>query len=65
LLDRHIADILGYNIHKNILAKDQNKIFIHNIDGIVMEKEFSGLSHQCEYNIPEAFDAEEILSTLI
>jgi len=58
-------DILGYNIHKNILAKDQSKIFIHNIDGIVMEKEFSGLPHQCEYNIPEAFDAEEILSTLI
>jgi hypothetical protein len=58
-------DILGYNIHNNIIAKDQSKIFTHNIDGIVMEKEFAGLPHQCEYNILEAFNTEEILSTLI
>jgi hypothetical protein len=56
---------LGYNIHKNILAKNQVKIFTHNIDGIVMEKEFAGLPHQCNYNILEAFNSEEILSTLI
>lgn len=58
-------DKLGYNIHKNIIAKDQAKVFSHNIDGIIMEKEFSGLPHQCNYNIFEAFDAEEILSTLL
>lgn len=58
-------DILGYNIHKNITAKDQSKIFTHNIDGIVMEKEFVGLPHQCDYNILEAFNKEEILSTLL
>jgi hypothetical protein len=58
-------DILGYNIHNNIVAKDQSKIFTHNIDGIVMEKEFAGLPHQCEYNILEAFNTEEILSTLL
>jgi hypothetical protein len=56
---------LGYSIHKNILAKNQAKIFTHNIDGIIMEKEFSGLPHQCNYNILEAFNTEEILSTLL
>lgn len=55
---------LGYNIHKNILAKDQAKIFTHNIDGIVLEKEFIGLPHQCDYNIIEAFNQEEILHSL-
>lgn len=58
-------DKLGYNIHKNILAKDQAKIFNHPIDGIVMEREFAGLPHQCNYNITEAFNTEEILSTLL
>ena len=58
-------DKLGYNIHKNILAKDQFKIFNHSIDGIVMEREFSGLPHQCNYNIVEAFNTEQILSTLL
>jgi hypothetical protein len=58
-------DKLGYNIHKNILAKDQAKIFNHPVDGIIMEREFSGLPHQCDYNIIEAFNSEEILSTLL
>jgi len=58
-------DRLGYNIHRNILAKDQSKIFTHNIDGIVLEKEFVGLPHQCNYNISEAFNKEEILSYLL
>lgn len=58
-------DKLGYNIHKNILAKDQAKIFNHSIDGIIMEREFAGLPHQCNYNINEAFNSEEILSTLL
>ena len=56
---------MDYNIHKNILAKDQAKIFNHSIDGIIMEREFSGLPHQCDYNIIEAFKSEEILSTLL
>jgi len=56
---------LGYNIHKNIIAKDQAKIFTHSIDGIVLEKEFVGLPHQCNYNILEAFNSEEITSTLL
>jgi hypothetical protein len=30
-----------------------------------MEKEFAGLPHQCNYNIMQAFDKEEILSTLV
>jgi len=58
-------DKLGYNIHKNIIAKNQSKIFTHTIDGIMMEKEFDGLPHQCNYNIKQAFDKEEILSTLV
>jgi hypothetical protein len=58
-------DKLGYNIHKNIKAKDHSKIFVHNIDGIVLEKEFTGIPHQCNYSILEAFDPKEILSTLI
>ena len=58
-------DKLGYNIHSNILAKDQARIFNHNIDGIVLEKEFVGLPHQCNYNIVDAFSTEEILSTLL
>ena len=58
-------DKLGYNIHSNILAKDQARIFNHNIDGIVLEKEFVGLPHQCNYNIVDTFSTEEILSTLL
>lgn len=58
-------DKLGYNIHSNILAKDQARIFNHNIDGIVLEKEFVGLPHQCNYNIVDAFSTEQILSTLL
>lgn len=58
-------DKLGYNVHKNIIAKDSAKIFTHNIDGIVMEKEFAGLPHQCNYNLLESFNKEEILSYLL
>lgn len=58
-------DKLGYNIHSNILAKDHAKIFSHNIESIVMEKEFAGIPHQCNYNLIEAFNSEEILSTLL
>ena len=56
---------LGYNIHNNILPKDHSRIFVHNIDGIVLEKEFVGLTHQCNYNTLQAFNKEEILSTLL
>ena len=55
---------LGYNIHKNITAKDGAKVFTHPIDGIILEKEFVGLPHQCDYNIFEAFKKEEILESL-
>jgi hypothetical protein len=58
-------DKLGYNIHKNIQAKDSAKIFTHNIDGIIMEKEFMGLPHQCDHNLLESFNKEEILSYLL
>lgn len=58
-------DKLGYNIHKNIQAKESAKMFTHNIDGIVMEKEFIGLPHQCDYNLLESFNKEEILSYLL
>lgn len=58
-------DKLGYNIHKNIQAKDSAKMFTHNIDGIIMEKEFVGLPHQCDYNLLESFNKEEILSYLL
>jgi hypothetical protein len=53
---------LGYNLHKNILAKDSAKIFYHPIDGIVSEQEFIGLSHQCNIDLTRAFDINEILS---
>lgn len=57
-------DKLGYNIHKNILAKDSEKIASHTIDGIILEKEFVGLPHQCNYNLFQAFNKEEILQSL-
>ena len=58
-------DKLGYNIHKNIRAKDSASIFTHNIDGIVLEKEFVGIPHQCNYKLDTAFDKQEILSYLL
>jgi hypothetical protein len=58
-------DKLGYNIHQNIRAKDSANIFTHNIDGIILEKEFVGMPHQCNYKLDEAFDKQEILSTLV
>ena len=53
---------LGYNLHKNIVAKDSSKIFYHPIDGIVSDQEFIGLSHQCNVDLTRAFDINEILS---
>lgn len=53
---------LGYNLHKNILAKDSAKAFYHPIDGIVSEQEFIGLSHQCNVDLTKAFDMDEIIS---
>ena len=58
-------DKLGYNIHKNIRAKDSESIFTHNIDGIILEKEFVGIPHQCNYKLDKAFDKQEILSYLL
>lgn len=58
-------DKLGYNIHKNIRAKDSSSIFTHNIDGIILEKEFVGVPHQCNYKLDQAFDKQEILSYLL
>jgi hypothetical protein len=58
-------DKLGYNIHKNIRAKDSASIFTHNIDGIILEKEFVGVPHQCNYKLNQAFDKQEILSYLL
>jgi hypothetical protein len=55
-------DKLGYNLHKNILAKDSAKAFYHPIDGIVSEQEFIGLSHQCNIDLTKAFNKNEILS---
>ena len=55
-------DKLGYNLHKNILAKDSAKAFYHPIDGIVSEQEFIGLSHQCNIDLIKAFDESKILS---
>lgn len=54
-------DKLGYNLHKNILARDSSKAFYHPIDGIVAEQEFIGLSHQCNIDLTKAFDMDEIL----
>ena len=58
-------DKLGYNIHKNIIAKDSASIFTHNIDGIILEKEFVGIPHQCNYKLDQAFNKQEILSYLL
>ena len=58
-------DKLGYNIHKNIRAKDSASIFTHNIDGIILEKEFVGVPHQCNYKLDQAFNKQEILSYLL
>ena len=57
-------DKLGYNIHKNILPNPEAKIFTHGIDSIILEKEFVGLSHQCNYDISNLFLEEEILAKI-
>jgi hypothetical protein len=56
---------LGYNIHNNITPNSEAKVFTHNIDSIVLEKDFIGLPHQCDYNISNIFKQEEILNKLI
>ena len=57
-------DKLGYNIHRNILPNEEAKIFTHNIDSILLEKEFVGIPHQCNYDISKIFSEKEILEKL-
>lgn len=56
---------LGYNLHKNILAKESAKIFSHDIDGIILEKEFIGLPYQCNFDLSKSFDLDDIKSFLV
>ena len=59
------SDKLGYNIHTNILPKEEAKIFSHNIDGVLLEKEFAGVPHQCNYDLSKVFSEEEILEKIV
>lgn len=52
---------LGYNIHNNILPELDSKIFSHNLEGILMEKEFIGIPHQCDINLNKLFNKDKIL----
>jgi hypothetical protein len=58
-------DKLGYNIHENILPNEGAKIFTHSIDSILLEKEFVGVPHQCNYDLSKIFSEEEILEKII
>lgn len=58
-------DKLGYKVHKNILPNQAAEKFIHNIDGIFAETEFVGLSHQCNFNIENMFDINEIVKDFV
>jgi uncharacterized phage-like protein YoqJ len=58
-------DKLGYNIHKNILPNEEAKIFSHNLDSILLEKEFVGVPHQCNFDISKMFSEKDILEKLI
>ena len=58
-------DKLGYTLHKNITPNNDSKIFTHNLEGIIAETEFMGLNHQCNLNLGNLFNKEEILSTLL
>lgn len=57
-------DKLGYNIHANILPTEESKIFSHEIDGIVMPREFSGLPHQCNVDITKLYNINILLKYL-
>ena len=56
---------LGYKIHKNITPKQESEKFIHYIDGIFSETEFSGISHQCNLDIENMFDINEIIKDFV
>jgi hypothetical protein len=52
---------LGYNIHNNILPKKESRFFTHNLEGIIMDKEFTGIPHQCDIDLNNLFNVEDIL----
>lgn len=56
---------LGYTLHSNIIPSDNSKIFAHNLEGIITETEFIGLNHQCNLNLSNIFNKEEIISSLL
>lgn len=58
-------DKLGYKIHKNITPKEHSSKFIHYIDGIFSETEFVGLPHQCNIDIENMFDINEIIKDFV
>lgn len=52
---------LGYRIHNNVLPELDSNIFSHNLEGILMEKEFVGIPHQCNVNLNKLFNKDKIL----
>lgn len=52
---------LGYSIHSNIIPSLESQVFSHAIDGIIMEKEFTGLPHQCNVDINKLYDINILL----
>lgn len=55
---------LGYNIHNNILPNEELKIFTHNIEGIITDKEFTGIPHQCNLNLDNIYHIDNLLKYL-
>lgn len=57
------SKVFGYNIHKNILAKDPEN-FIHKIDSFAQEQNFIGTwNHYYPYNDSNVFNISEIVDS--
>lgn len=56
---------LGYNIHKNICPSQDSIIFSHMLDSTLIDKEFVGVPHQCNFDLNKIFNKSEILDAIL
>lgn len=56
---------LGYNIHNNLGPLEESRVFTHKIDGIILEKEFVGLPHQCDIDINKIYNKDLLIKNLV
>lgn len=56
---------LGYNINNNILPLDEARLFSHDVDSVLLEKDFIGLPHQCNFDIYKIFKKNDILKEIL